>query len=161
MCPCNTFVIILSKLECVCKHVILMRSSYQEPSVIVRPYSFVQRSKTFSVSKIQMSAALNQHPDAFHRQAWLHSHRQGGLWPHRRWCRSGRIAGRKVKLKFTLTEFHINQKTLLQEWSHIPLQKCNFHSGSTNSPPLSGSWKFGSRPFSRTFAILSTVPAWT
>lgn len=84
------------QLVCVCKYVILIQSPYQQPSMIVRPNSFVQCCKTFSVSKIQMSAALNQHPDAFHRQAWLHSHREGGLWPTQGGAGQGGLQGEKL-----------------------------------------------------------------
>lgn len=49
--------------------------------MIVSPNSFVHRCQAISASKVQMSAALNQQPDALHRQARLHRHRERGLWP--------------------------------------------------------------------------------
>lgn len=52
---------------------------YQQPSVIVSSDSFVERCHAISASEVQVSTALNQHPDALHRQAGLHSHRERGL----------------------------------------------------------------------------------
>lgn len=54
-------------------------SPYQQPSMIVSPHSFVHCCEAISAPEIQVSAALNQHPDALHRQARLHGHRERGL----------------------------------------------------------------------------------
>lgn len=83
VCPYNNLIIILSYLSVfvICMHVTLIQSPYQQPSVIVSPNSFVHRCQAISVSKIQMSTALNQHLDTFYRKARLHSHRERGLWP--------------------------------------------------------------------------------
>ncbi len=140
-----------------------IQSPYQQPSVIVSPNSFVHRCQAVSVSKIQMSAALNQHPDALRGQAWLHSHRERGLWSTEEG--RGQGLGCENPSSDTQKDFHIITQYDFREWIYMPLKKCNLHCkrthrAVTNSPPLSGSWKFGSRPFSRTFAILSTVPVW-
>lgn len=50
-------------------YVTLIQSPYQQPSVIVSPNSFVHRCEAISAPKVQMSAALNKQPDAFHLQA--------------------------------------------------------------------------------------------
>lgn len=49
--------------------------------MIVSPNSFVQGRHAVSASEVQVSAALNQDPDALHRQARLHGHSEGGFWP--------------------------------------------------------------------------------
>lgn len=53
----------------ICMYATIIQSPYHQPSVIVSPDSFVHRSHAISASEVQMSAALNQHPDALHRQA--------------------------------------------------------------------------------------------
>ena len=67
-------------LECVCNmYATLIQSPHHQPGVIVSPNSFVHRCEAVSASKVQMSAALNQQPDALHLQARLHSHSERGL----------------------------------------------------------------------------------
>lgn len=60
-------------------HETLRQSHYQQPSVILSSDSFVHRRQAVSVSKIQMSTALNQHLDTLCWKAGLHGHREWSL----------------------------------------------------------------------------------
>lgn len=154
---CNHLIIIWSRLRVfrIYMHETLGQSHYQQPGVILSPDSFVHRRQAVSVSKIQMSAALNQHLDTFCWKAWLHGHREWSLWR-----RTG-VGGYKEKwtsMNFTLSLPQRMKPCTSSEMS-FP-QREHTDRVVANSPPLSGSWKFGSRPLSRTFAIFSIVPVW-
>lgn len=71
----------ICSVSVVCVDAALVCHLYQQPSMIVSPNSFVQRSETVSVSEIQVGSSLDQHLDPLHQQAGLHSHSERSLWP--------------------------------------------------------------------------------
>lgn len=175
MCSYNNHSIYFVHIPCPAWVCFWSASPYHQPSVIVSPDSFVHRCHAISASEVQMSAALNQHPDALHRQAWLHSHRERGLWPtegdrvqegwqEERWkWKSTLRYSQYFTSSFNIIKIIIYLKAknqFIYLFKNL-ISKVRVYMGVVaNSPPLSGSWKFGSRPLSRTFAIFSNAPVW-
>lgn len=65
------------------------------------------------------------------------------------------------RLDCTATESGVSDPTdKARRRNEHPPFKHDYPCDERNSPPLSGSWKFGSKPFSRTLLIFSIDPVW-